>query len=230
MGTKERKRTLENIARLRLAEKDSPNADVATVREDLETQLGGTASRSLSASLLGVSHTALNNWIASGDVPVVITERGRKEVPIPALLELRDRVARERESGRRKLHTLEPIMAEARCRAEKMRPKALMGRSVAPSDPHRKAELRSLAYHRTLAPRLNRPMVDEAQRKLRRWRADGRLDPRYARLWEEVFATPLADIRRAITAEDARGHDLRQNSPLAGLLSQPERRRILEAV
>ena len=229
MGIRERERILENIARLRCAEKENPSADIAIVREDLEAQLGGAVSRNLSANLLGVSHTALNNWIAAGDVPFVISERGRKEVPIPALLELRDRVAEERRSGRRKLHTLEPVMTEARRRAERMRPRRVAG-SRHRSDPHRAPELRSLAYHRALAPRLRRPMIDEAQRKLRRWRDEGRIDSRYAQRWEDIFAMPMAEIRKAITADDARGRDLRQNSPLAGLLSEPERRKILETV
>jgi hypothetical protein len=229
MGIRERERILENIARLRRAEKENPSADIAIVREDLEAQLGGAVSRNLSASLLGVSHTALNNWIAAGDVPFVISERGRKEVPIPALLELRDRVAEERRSGRRKLHTLEPVMTEARRRAERMRPRRVAG-SRHRSDPHRAPELRSLAYHRALAPRLRRPMIDEAQRKLRRWRDEGRIDSRYAQRWEDIFAMPMAEIRKAITADDERGRDLRQNSPLAGLLSEPERRKILETV
>ncbi|HEX4556747.1 MAG TPA: hypothetical protein VH249_22340, partial [Xanthobacteraceae bacterium] len=95
---------------------------------------------------------------------------------------------------------------------------------------HRTQELRSLAYHRALAPRLRRPMIDAAQRKLRRWREDGKIDPRYAEAWEEVFAMPVPEIRKAITADDQRGRDLRQNSPLAGLLSEPERRKILERV
>jgi hypothetical protein len=229
MGTRERERILDNISRLRRAEKEAPSADIATVREDLESQLGGTVSRSLSASLLGVSHTALNNWIAAGDVPVVISERGRKEVPIATLLELQDRVSEERKSGRRKLHTLEPIMTEARRRAERMRPRAAIA-SGCRSAPHRMSELRGLAYHRAVAPRLRRPMIDEAQRKLRRWNEDGRLDPHYAQLWEDVFAMPMTEIRKAITADDERGRDLRQNSPLAGLLSEPERRKILETV
>lgn len=71
-------------------------------------------------------------------------------------------------------------------------------------------------------------MVDEAQRKLRRWQEDGRIDSRYAQLWEGVFALPMSEIRKAIVADDARGRDLRQNSPLAGLLSEPERRKIRE--
>lgn len=230
MRQQERKKTLENIALLRRVEKSAPNPDVVRVREDLEAQLGGTVPRSLSASLLGVSHTALNNWIASGDVPVVISERGRKEVPIPTLMELRERVEAERASGRRKLHTLEPAMVEGRRRAARMRPRVGGSTGRGRDDPHRLPELRSLAYHRAIAPRLRRPMIDEAERKLRRWQEEGRIDPRNARAWEEVFAMPMDQIRKAIVADDERGRDLRQNSPLAGLLSEPERRRIFEKV
>jgi hypothetical protein len=143
------------------------------------------------------------------------------------LLDLYERVGEERSSGRRRLHVLEPVMTEGRRRAERMRPVVGLGER---SDPHRRQELRSLAYHRALAPRLNRPMLDEAQRKLARWRDEGRIDPRYAEAWESVFAMPVAEIRRVIGADDARGRDLRQNSPLAGLLSEPERRKILEMV
>ncbi|HEV2790379.1 MAG TPA: hypothetical protein VGV69_03670 [Solirubrobacterales bacterium] len=211
-------------------EKMTPSSDIAAVREDLEAQLGGTVSRSLSAKLLGVSHTALNNWIDAGDVPVVLSKQGRKEIPIQVLLGLRERVADERKYGRRKLHVLEPVMVEARRRAERMRPWATVSRSSHGSDPHQRPELRSLAYHRALAPRLRRPIVDEAQRKLKRWKKEGRIAPHYARAWEEVFALPILDLCKVITADDKRGRDLRQNSPLAGLLSEAERRKILEKV
>jgi hypothetical protein len=73
-------------------------------------------------------------------------------------------------------------------------------------------------------------MGARARRKLRRWREEGRIDPRYAQAWEDVLAMPMAQIREVITADDERGRDLRQSSPLAGLLSEPERRRILEEV
>lgn len=229
MGSQERKKIFHNIARLRRAERQTRSSDIASVREDLEAQLGGTVSRSLAASLLGVSHTALNNWIAAGDVPVVVSERGRKEVPVPMLLDIYERVAHERESGRRRLHTLEPVMTEARHRAERMRPqRTIAGQQDV--DGHRSAELRGLAYHRALAPRLRRPTVDEARRKLMRWERDGKIDPRHARAWEEVFGLPMAEIRKIIAADDQRGHELRQNSPLAGLLSEPERRKIFERV
>jgi len=230
MSPKEREKTLENIALLRRAEGDAQNADVALVREDLEGQLGGTVSRSLAASLLGVSHTALNNWISAGDVPTVISPRGRKEVPIPVVMELREAVEEERRAGRRKLHMLEPVMVEARRRAERIPIGKVAPDSGARSDPHRAPELRSLAYHRAVAHRLRRPVIDAARRKLRRWQREEKIDPRCAEVWEEVFAMPMADIRKAITADDQRGRDLRQNSPLAGLLTEPERRRIMEGV
>jgi len=230
MGIHERERTLENIVRLRKAEQRAGDPEVATVREDLESQLGGTVPRSSAARQLGVSHTALNKWVASGDVPVVITRQGRKEVPIPALLELQERVAEERGSGRRKLHALEPVMIEARRRADRLQSPAELTGSRGHSDPHHVAELRSLAYHRALAPRLRRPVVDQARCKLRRWKEEKRIDLRYAEAWDEVLALPMGDLRKAITADDERGRDLRQSSPLAGLLSERERRKILAAV
>lgn len=229
MGPKDRERILGNVARLRRAEKENPSPDIAAVREDLESQLGGTVSRSLSARLLGVSHTALNNWIVAGEIPTVITKSGRKEIPVQVLCDLRERVEQQRRSGHRRLHLLEPVMAEGRRRADRMRsPLPVVGADDA--DSHRKAELRGLAYHRALAPRLRRPMVDEAGRKLERWKREGKVDPRHAEAWEAVFALSMPQIRKAIGADDSRGRDLRQNSPLAGLLSEPERRRILAKV
>jgi hypothetical protein len=229
MAPRQRERTLENIVRLARAERQGVGPEVTAVREDLEAQLEGTVSRSHAARLLGVSHTALNRWIAAGGVPVVITRQGRKEVPIPALVELEERVAEGRPPGRRKLHALEPVMIEQRRRAERLRLSIRSG-SGRPAEPHRVAELRSLAYHRALAARLRRPMVDQARRRLHRWQNEERIDPRYAEAWQEVLALPIEDIRKAITADDGRGRDLRQNSPFAGALSELERRRIFAAI
>jgi hypothetical protein len=229
MGPAERTRIFKNIARLRRVERSSPNPEIAAVRHDLEDSLGGTVSRNLASNLLGVSHTALNNWIKSGDVPVVISERGRKEVPVGVILDLHEQVSEVRRRGGRRRHVLEPPLLESRKRAERMRP----GRGLEideDTDPHRRSELRGLAYHRALAPRLRRPMIDEATRKIDRWEEAGRIDPRYAEKWRQVLAKPVPEIRRLISVDDARGRDLRQNSPFAGLLSEPERRRILEEV
>ena len=209
MGIRERERILENIGRLRRVEEEYSQRGCGDGPRRSRSATGWTVSRSQSASLLGVSHTALNNWIAAGDVPVVISERGRKEVPIPTLLELQERVDEERKSGRRKLHTLEPVMHEARRHAERMRPRAPAPGSRRRSDPHRTPELRALAYHRAIAPRLRRPMIDTAQRKLRRWTQEDRIDPRYAQLWEDVFGD--ADVRDS--QGDHRGRRTRTRSP-----------------
>lgn len=231
MTIEQRRKTLDRIARLRDAEDRSGDAGVGEVREELEADLGGTVSRNLAADFVGVSHTALNRWIDSGDVAVVPTATGRREVPIPAVCELRRRVRREKDSGRN-LHTLAPAMAESRRRADQLRidRNLLAELESGPVDRHRLADLRSLAYHQTVAPRLSPTMVTRARVKVDRWERERRIDPRHAAGWKALLDLPLKEVRAAISADDERGHDLRQNSPLAGLISEPERRRILELV
>lgn len=73
-------------------------------------------------------------------------------------------------------------------------------------------------------------MVDDARHRLWQWQEEGRIDPRYARRWEEVLGRPVADVRKAIGADTQAGRDLRQNSPFAGTLSEAERRRIVEQI
>jgi hypothetical protein len=230
MASEDRKRALENIASLRRAERRRPDPDVAVVREDLEEELGGTVSRNLAAEVLGVSHTAFNRWVDAGDVPVVITPQGRREVPIPALLSLRERVEAERGSGRRRSHALESVMLEDRLKAERIRPGLIAPEELESADRHRISDLRGLAYHRAIAPRLRRPVIEEAARKVARWQNDGRMDPQHADAWQEVLRRPLKEIRKIIATDDAHGRDLRQNSPLAGLTSEAERRKILATV
>lgn len=230
MGPDERTKTFQNLVRLRRAERQFDSDDLAAVRRSLEESMGGTVSRNLAAKLLGVSHTALNNWVASGDVPVAISPRGRKEVPVPALLELHEAMTEERKKGKRRLHHLELALGPMRSKAGRMRPGRGPAFEGADRDGHRRAELRSLAYHRALAPRLRRPIVDEAARKVRDQLDEGKIDRRYGEQWLQLLEGPVHEIRRAISADDPRGRDLRQSTPLAGLLSEPERRRILEKV
>lgn len=232
MTSTERKKWLfEQIVRLRRAEREAPKSrDLVAVRAELESELGGTVSPSLAATLLGVSHTALRKWIGKGDVPVVLNTRGRKAVPVSALVDLYESVRSERESGRRRRHVLEPAMTGGRERAHSLRPRALIDEELAELDPHRLAQLRSLAYHRALARRLRRPMVDDARHVLWEWRERGVIDSRYADEWESVLDRPVREIKRVLTSDDPRARDLRQSSPFAGLLTEPERRRILEEI
>jgi hypothetical protein len=186
-------------------------------------------SASLAASLLGVSHTALRRWIGRGDVPVVLTPRGRREVPVHALVELYESVREERESGRRRRHLLEPSIHAARERAASLEPRDLVDREAA-RDPHRIAQLRNRAYHRALARRLRRSTVDDARHTLWEWQHNGTIDPRYAEEWGSILERPIPEIRRVLVSDEPYADDLRQNSPFTGLLTEPERRRIFEEV
>ena len=229
-----RKRLLRNIALLRRAERAAPgNPDIVAVRTALEEELGGTVSRRLAADFLGVSHAALARWIKAGDLALVHDAEGRPRVPVTELLSLHDAVTEERNSGRRRRRVLEPVMTEGRRRAEQTNFSELAPADARPGETpggHRRAERRSLAYHRAVARRLRRPMLDEALHRVWQWRDQGRIDPRYADEWEAVLRKPVNEVRRIISADDPTARDLRQNSPFAGMLSEAERRKMLAEV
>jgi len=230
-STERRERLLRDIVLLRRAELQAPKVrEIVTVRSHLEHELGGSVSRSLAARLLGVSHTALQKWIDAGDVPVVITPSGRQAVPVTALVDLHEAIAAERQAGRRRLHVMEPAMALARARAEDLKPGELVTSGDDTADPHERAERRNRAYHAAVARRLGKGTVDRALHQLWRWVEEGQIDPYYADAWEAVLQRPLAAIKRVLTEDSQEARDLRQNSPFAGALSEPERRKILEEI
>ena len=234
----DREQLVRDLVRLRRAHLRHPDdEDLAAVRADLERAVGPTVGRAVSARLLGVSQTALDRWIARGEVPAVLTPAGRREVPLAALVELLDAVEA---SGPRR----HPLAAVLRRRgvteqAPRRRPAdAPAGAGApagahapagadAPAGGHRAADLRGLAYHRAVARRLDDALVADALARLRRWRAEERIHPRYADAWERLLTGPRARLRRAIVADDEAGAALRQSSPLAGALGEAERRRVL---
>jgi hypothetical protein len=232
MAALDRKRELfENIARLRRASREAPqNRDIVAVRSALERELGETVSQRLAASLLGVSHTALRRWIEAGDVPTIYSRSGRTEIPVQSLLELYEAVQHQRRTGTRRRHVLEPSLSEARSRAEQLRPHELVPEEDPKDEGHGRADRRALAYHRALARRLRRSMVDQARQRLWQWRADGQIDGRHADQWDAVLARPVREVRQIIGEDTPKGRDLRQNSPFAGVLSEAERRRILQEI
>jgi hypothetical protein len=73
-------------------------------------------------------------------------------------------------------------------------------------------------------------MRAEARHVLSRWREEGRIDARYADRWQHLLDRPLPQLKQALVDESPESDDLRQNSPFAGLLSEPERQRILREV
>jgi hypothetical protein len=231
-GASRRSQLFENVVRLRRASREcGGNGDIAAVRQTLEAELGETVSQRLAAALLGVSHTTLARWIKRGDIPTVYAPDGRTQVPVAALLDLHEAVAQQRASGTRTRHLLEPVIAMNRQRARELALNGTILRTDAdPGAGHSRAERRSLVYHRAVASRLDPAMVQEAVHTLERWKATGRIDSRYARQWEEVLRLPLPELRQILTEDTPSARDLRQNSPFAGMLSEPERRTILELV
>ncbi len=194
--------------------------DLATARANLERLAGPTVGRAASARLLGVSQTTLDRWIGTGDVPVVPTASGRTEVPLAALLDLLDAVGTRRQAGSRRA-----LSAELRARRDAARtarpPAERRGTG------HDRAELRGLAYHRVIAERLDDALVADAFVRLQGWRAEGRIHPRYADTWERLLTGPRGELAGALRADDVDAAALRQSSPLAGMLSEHERRAVL---
>lgn len=229
-STKRQERLFADVVRLRDVQRRLPDdRDLAAVLGGMEADLGPVVSRSLAANLLGVSHTGLQRWIDAGDVPVVVDARGRLSVPVPALLRVYDGLREQRETGARRLHVLEPLAVEARERADEVAAMQLEDPEQ-PAEGHARAARRALALHRVLARRLRRSDVVEARTQLARWRAEDRIDPAYADAWERLLTLPLPKLREALVDTGEQADDLRQNSPLAGLLSEPERRAVLARV
>ena len=94
-----------------------------------------------------------------------------------------------------------------------------------PMDPHRLAELRSLAYHRAVCDRLraDSSLVGEAQARIERWRATGDVHLHYVDRWTEWLSLPLEALCEALTADSEEATAMRQVTPFAGTLKPRER-------
>jgi hypothetical protein len=186
----------------------------------------------MAARLLGVSQTALDRWVASGDVPVLVTPTGRHELPLRWLVESIEAVQERRLSHPDDRHPLGSVLRARHSEAKELSTSALLGRvDLRNADhAHRRAELYSLAYHRAVAQRLDEALLQDAQDRLSRWQSQARIDPRYAQRWQTILAKPPVEIARTIGKDTPRMRDLRQSSPFAGTLSEPVRRRALAVV
>lgn len=74
----------------------------------------------MAARLLGVSQTALERWIASGDVPILITPSGRRETTLHALLELIEAVRDHRTAHPTDRHPLGAVLRARRAEAQRL--------------------------------------------------------------------------------------------------------------
>lgn len=221
---------VDNIVRLRRAERIRRVApDVAPVRRQLEAQLGPTLSRSRAGKILGISQTALDRWVAAGQIPVVITPSGRREVPRQVVLELRESLDRLKGKGIAR-HPLSVALAERGRSARSVGEVASETRTPQRLSSHDTADRRSLAYHRAIAGRLDEALIAESRARVDRLATDGQMHPAYAKRWRAVLALPIDEIAEEITADSVEARELRQNSPFAGILNEHERHRIIESV
>ncbi len=221
---------IEHILRLRRVERtadSSTRGELAAVREFLEGSVGPTVRPADAARLLGLSHPALLRWIDKDEIASVTTPAGKREIPLTELLSLLDDVERARD-----VPTSRPVARVIRERRRQSEQSVDLDRLVPRLHRrgHRTAELQALAYHRLVAERLDERLVDEARRRLERWRTDRRVDSRWIDEWERVLEMPLERIKKAIGANSTKARELRQTSPFAGVLSEHERRRLAQAV
>lgn len=231
----ESKKLVENIVRLRQAQRVPDVArDLAFVRRDLESRLGPTLSRSRASRILGVSQTAFDRWVAAGQIPTVVTPAGRLEVPRQFVVEMAELIEELKRKGERR-HPLSAALHRRRSNAEGIRDSIASRRRRPPRGSRlprgrRTAEERSLAYHQIVAERLNERLVDEARQRVEALARERHMHPRYQERWQELLSRPIPEIAEAITRDDQEGHDLRQNTPFAGVLNEQERRQIIEVV
>jgi hypothetical protein len=228
----EKERVVESISRLRKIASDLDDdgrAELYPVISMLEDAAGPTLSQSEAGRLLGVSHTSIGRWIEKGDITTVPTTRGRNEITVGQAVRLLQSV--EGISGTTRSLALAQVIRDQRKRAADLDLTSLLpAKLVKHAKGHRKAELRSLAYHRAVARRLDKNIVADAQRRLDRWQREGRIHPTWASEWQRVLAKTGPQISRVLSSDSEYSQALRQSSPFAGVLTEHERRRLIEGV
>ena len=90
---------------------------------------------------------------------------------------------------------------------------------------HRRAERRSLRYHRAIAERIasDPSIVSRALARAEAWLAEGSTHPEYARGWRELLAGPRDALLAFLLDPSERARAHRQVSPFAFVLSPRER-------
>ena len=219
---------VQSIVELAQAERTPGEAvpHIRSVRERLESSLGGTVRPADAARLLGISSPSLKRWLDSGDIPTVLTREGRREIPIAELVELALATDELRRRGHQR--ALSAVIRARHKEAYELDVDALLPSRRART--HRQAELQSLAYHRLVAKRLTPGFVNEARRRIDVWRSEGKLDPRWADEWQQLLERSLPAIRRTISSDSLRSRELRQTSPFVGVVTEQERQRIIDEV
>jgi hypothetical protein len=99
-------------------------------------------------------------------------------------------------------------------------------------DPHRLAELRSVALHAAIGRELvrNPELVDDARRRLRSASTLHTTAPSYRERWLRILDEPLDRLVAFLKEDSERARELRQCTPFAGVIAPRERWRIWRQV
>ena len=225
---------IQNLALLRATERTSPGLaeTLEPVTEQLHEIAGATVPRATAARILGVSQPALDRWIDLGEIPSVLTPAGRRAVPVDYLVELLDDVRSARERGHRR--ALKFVIGERRRNAATIELADVLDAdelATVSDQGHRRAELRSLAYHRLIAQRLDPSRIRQARRRVEAWTANGKMPAPHAETWRILLQDGRGDdLTAVLTADSPESRDLRQSTPFAGAISEQERRRLFELI
>jgi hypothetical protein len=91
--------------------------------------------------------------------------------------------------------------------------------------------LRSIAFHRLVAEQLDGEQISKARERVEGWLVvDGPVDHRWARQWEELLRLPIMELKERLVEDSDQMRGLRQSTPFAGVVSEAERRKILQEV
>lgn len=99
-------------------------------------------------------------------------------------------------------------------------------------DPHRLAELRSLAFHRAVAEKIrtDETVIQRARSKAEEWQTASGRSSGAAHEWCELLAGSVDSICAFLVEESERAMRLRQSTPFAGAIDPRERWRIWREV
>lgn len=190
----DREHMLEGLLGLRRVRDLLPgNEDVLRGIAGIQTALGEAVPQRTAAKALGISHPELSKLVTDKKIRTIDNARGKAQVEVSSLVEYIESAGiGPKEKPRWKQRREEREKAEAKGTGDKA------------ADLERILEMRSLAFHRSLARNLDRETVDRAKALL-----DGDTAPE----WAEVLELPVEDVAARMTDYSDAGKALRKNSP-----------------
>lgn len=99
-------------------------------------------------------------------------------------------------------------------------------------DPHRLAELRSIALHEAIGAKITRcpELVEGARRRVRSLSAEGKLSAWHRDAWLRILDLRIEDVVAFLRADSEEARELGQTTPFTGIVGPRERWQIWRSV